>query len=970
MENDESKIQWVGQVIPSENALIRRFNANCYRSVRYNEMLISVNDYVVIIKENESNSSFDSDVARIKELFEATGGACDDGKYRAIVEWYSRPRDLEKFCKDVEMDPENEVVLDLRPFDDNVSIESIHVKCNVLLSKADDDPGGLVKGTKKKVTTYVCRYALIRKYNQVKFVLAPVLDYLQGVFDVKDKISTPTSSNSGEPRKSTPRRTNRERSSSSYNYLSYKSMSTINEPEVVKTPTRGRKAILNNISTNNSPRTPRRRSLLIDVLSTPRIPETPKRTRTPKQNENRENKTEQQWSIKRKSTSQIIKDITNKDPNMSPEIPIVSPIKLINKSILSKVNENKTLTERDISQELDSDDEPLQLNIKKIGARRNLNDSLQCFSDDMDTDDCAPQVQYSVVLDKNEPNKIKLRVSDDSIRNKSCIQDVAYDSFQSSEESISSLNSDYDNLNLKASIVKLQKMNLEEVKRNIDKQIKSKTNEKVVRSSSRSRKINSRYSNDYDSSPTKVSASSKSRVKRNAKADNSKDDEMEVVTNLSTPVKSRKIEELHVTPKHAKKSEPKTPCTTPGIRLKQFKSGNMTPTLQLRDAPSTPSSGLSLARERLHVSAVPKSLPCRETEFNDIFTFVQGKLLDNSGGCMYISGVPGTGKTATVTEVIKCLQKLSKEKKLPKFEFIEVNGMRLTEPRQTYVHIYRQMEGKTVPWEQALSALDKKFTTSAKSRLSTVLLVDELDILCTKRQDVVYTILDWPSKANAKLIVITIANTMDLPERLLRAKVTSRLGLTRRTFAPYSHKQLMDIVMSRLYGIDLFNSDAVQLVARKVAAVSGDARRALDICRRATEIAEFTESSNKSKNSNGAAIVSMVHVNQALSEMITSAKVTAIQNCSTMEKIFLQAVAAEVARTGVEETTFGCCYQHVSSLCALEGLQNLATSTALSICCRLGSRRLLITETGRSDLNMKILLNVGSDDLHYALQEV
>lgn len=27
-------------------------------------MLISVNDYVVIIKENESNSSFDSDVAR------------------------------------------------------------------------------------------------------------------------------------------------------------------------------------------------------------------------------------------------------------------------------------------------------------------------------------------------------------------------------------------------------------------------------------------------------------------------------------------------------------------------------------------------------------------------------------------------------------------------------------------------------------------------------------------------------------------------------------------------------------------------------------------------------------------------------------------------------------------------------------------------------------------------------------------
>lgn len=47
------------------------------------------------------------------------------------------------------------------------------------------------------------------------------------------------------------------------------------------------------------------------------------------------------------------------------------------------------------------------------------------------------------------------------------------------------------------------------------------------------------------------------------------------------------------------------------------------------------------------------------------------------------------------------------------------------------------------------------------------MLVDELDILCTKRQDVVYNLLDWPTKAKTQLIVITIANTMDLPERCL-----------------------------------------------------------------------------------------------------------------------------------------------------------------------------------------------------------
>ena len=50
--------------------------------------------------------------------------------------------------------------------------------------------------------------------------------------------------------------------------------------------------------------------------------------------------------------------------------------------------------------------------------------------------------------------------------------------------------------------------------------------------------------------------------------------------------------------------------------------------------------------------------------------------------------------------------------------------------------------------------------------------------------------------------------------------------------------QLQEIVTSRLRGLPVFDSDAVQLVSRKVAAVSGDARRCLDVCRRAIEIAE------------------------------------------------------------------------------------------------------------------------------------
>ena len=56
----------------------------------------------------------------------------------------------------------------------------------------------------------------------------------------------------------------------------------------------------------------------------------------------------------------------------------------------------------------------------------------------------------------------------------------------------------------------------------------------------------------------------------------------------------------------------------------------------------------------------------------------------------------------------------------------------------------------------------------------------------------------------------------------------------------------------------------------KVAAVSGDARRCLDICRRAVEIAD---SRSKKK---GNVLVGMNHVDEALQDMFSSPKIRAM----------------------------------------------------------------------------------------------
>uniref|UniRef100_A0A8C7SFV8 Origin recognition complex subunit 1 n=1 Tax=Oncorhynchus mykiss TaxID=8022 RepID=A0A8C7SFV8_ONCMY len=391
-----------------------------------------------------------------------------------------------------------------------------------------------------------------------------------------------------------------------------------------------------------------------------------------------------------------------------------------------------------------------------------------------------------------------------------------------------------------------------------------------------------------------------------------------------------------------------------------------TPCIPSRTVPARqPGNILEEARARLHVSSVPESLPCREQEFQDIYNFVESKVMDGTGGCMYISGVPGTGKTATIHEVIRCLQHASDMDEIPTFRFIEINGMKMTDPHQAYVQILQKLTDQKVTADHAAALLEKRFSNPAPKKETTVLLVDELDLLWTRKQNVMYNLFDWPTRRHARLVVLTIANTMDLPERIMINRVASRLGLTRMSFQPYSFKQLQQIITSRLNKVKAFEEDALQLVSRKVAALSGDARRCLDICRRATEICEHSASHPSS-----AGLVKMSHVMEALDEMFSSSYITAIRCASLQEQLFLRAVIAEFRRLGLEEATFQQVFVQHRTLSRVEGLQPISLSEGLAVCQRLGACRLLLLEASRLDMLQRVRLNVSQDDVLYALKPV
>lgn len=279
----------------------------------------------------------------------------------------------------------------------------------------------------------------------------------------------------------------------------------------------------------------------------------------------------------------------------------------------------------------------------------------------------------------------------------------------------------------------------------------------------------------------------------------------------------------------------------------------------------------STAIAQLHVSYIPESMPCRQEEHKRIMDFItrqfrgpqskrqrseKGKAKKGkdsteetinvrpiSGiGPLYLSGMTGTGKTATVLTAISSLSQIKEELGLPDYTFIEINGLRLSSPQEAYTLLWKGISGEHVASRTALQRLKDYFAEKKNINSDSfdeiehfICLLDELDFLITSNEAVIYNLLEWSQSQNSGLILIGIANTMDLPDRLSK-KSQSRMGggtFHRISFRPYTFDQILQILTNRLQNLNgIFDGKILELVARKAAACSGDLRSALKICQR------------------------------------------------------------------------------------------------------------------------------------------
>lgn len=204
--------------------------------------------------------------------------------------------------------------------------------------------------------------------------------------------------------------------------------------------------------------------------------------------------------------------------------------------------------------------------------------------------------------------------------------------------------------------------------------------------------------------------------------------------------------------------------------------------------------------------------------------------------------------------------------------------------------------------------------------ISSVVLMDELDQLMTTKQDVVYNFFNWPTLVGSRLVVLAVANTMDLPERVMSGRVRSRLGsyfgrtliavidtwhlgMTRFNFQPYTTAQLEKIVKARLASAkeglpegsqDVIAPDGIKFAAMKVSSISGDARRVLDICRRTVELVQLRSKTARIED-----------VKQVIKDMQNSPTAAYIRDLSLYERVMLAAMLKCIKREGVEEIRWG-----------------------------------------------------------------
>ena len=361
---------------------------------------------------------------------------------------------------------------------------------------------------------------------------------------------------------------------------------------------------------------------------------------------------------------------------------------------------------------------------------------------------------------------------------------------------------------------------------------------------------------------------------------------------------------------------------------------------------------------------VEKQVIGRDSERSSILDFVDGHASSKRGGVMYIAGSPGTGKTLCTLNVLnEWVKQGGKAASARKYEYLNVIGVK--DHLKVFLAIEQAIKNKSFVSQLKKRGRSAKISNDVgetfalvadcvasvvdtasdylKAPTTVIFVLDEIDYLCPslssaarggtsrstlqakKQVDLVSSLFSLPgllAHTNCTLILVGIANSIDLSNRLMTMFNASR-ARTRAPpvidktllFRPYSASELKAIVNE--VTDDALDAVAVEVCSRKVAAIHGDCRKVIDLCKQAASKSRREGSSSQASVQHLMSVLDSAYKSQA--ESATTLKALPLQ------QLLVLVAACKYAKSHSERSEFeiGCLK---SSLLQLTRTLNIQSS--------------------------------------------